>query len=311
LKTGIRESPRFERSYFMLARNYNLNKDYDSEIAVLRQAAFIMPENAEVGKKLAVALDDQIDRMECYVADPYLVDDTIAVWQKVLPALPEDAEVHRKLLLKYELKGLFDLQLFEARTLYKLTGSPEDRLLLADSLVSAGYLQEGLDIYEALRKKDSGLPSLKMNMGTAYFYNHDLNAAAKLISAHIRDKPEDFYPRVFYFLIESSRGNGDKARSSLHDFVLEHANYYKGWTGELAGYVRGSRSERALIGTAKDPCQQTEAYYYVAMDHLRKGDLASASDYLKKLLDLKVYGYREYTGAAYALKSMEAASATP
>jgi predicted Zn-dependent protease len=216
LKNGIRESPRFGETYFMLARSYNINHEYDAEIAVLRQAMFMLPDHPEARKKLATALDDRLDGMECYVTDPHLLDDTIQAWQNALAVRPEDAEIHRELLFAYELKGQFALQLFEARTLYKLTNSAEDRLLLADSLVSAGYLDAAVEMYEAIRKRSSALTSLKRNIGTAYFYRRKPDAAARHLAAYLRESPDHVYGHITLALAETARGNGEEVRYPRH-----------------------------------------------------------------------------------------------
>jgi pentatricopeptide repeat protein len=305
LQSGIRENPRYSRSYFLLARNYNLHKEYDLEIAVLRQAAFMFPDNPEVAKKLAEALDNKLLGMECYVADPSLLEDTMQAWQKALVGAPEDARIHQQLSLKYGLMGLYELQLFEARTLYKLTNSASDRLLLADALVNNGYPREAVEMYEEMSKKSSALSSLKKNMGTAYFLQQELDKAAKHLSAYVRENPDKFYARIDHALIEKARGNREKARATMRDFTRGHNDIeYTAWTRRLRDYFLGILTEQELVFNAEGPCQQTEAYYYAGMDRMFNGELFLARDYFNRVLDLKVYGFREYVGADYALKSL-------
>jgi tetratricopeptide (TPR) repeat protein len=305
LKNGIRESPRFGNTYFILGVFYRDIKNYDSEIAVLKQAAFMMPDDPEVRKNLSKSIGNKLERMECYTTEPSVLDEAIQSMQQALGYAPDDVTVHKGLLRMYEMKGLYDMQLFQARALYKLTGSAADNEFIANAHVNIGSLQEAIGVYEAIREKGSTRSSLKRRLGIAYFYQQNLEESAKLLAAYTRENSRDLYSRISYLTVEDALGNRQKGRDSLRAFMDDRANKFNDWTQALAYYLLGVKSEQELRDIAHNPCRQTEAYYYLGMDHLHEGDVVLAKDYFNKVIELKVYGFEEYMGASYALKSME------
>jgi len=75
------------------------------------------------------------------------------------------------------------------------------------------------------------------------------------------------------------------------------------WTQNLKDYLQGKISKDELLKAASSKCKQSEAYFAIAIKKLSQNSKSEAIKYFKKVVELKIYPYVEYSFSKYYLQN--------
>ena len=139
----------------------------------------------------------------------------------------------------------------------------------------------------------------------------DLKGAIDDINGAIERNDQDFYPRLFLWLMRSRLGETDAANIELAAFLDKHRNVtQEEWTSKVAGYLLGNVSEANLFAAAKSSDAKKErglfceAWFFTGMKKLLGGDKATAADYFRKCIATGQTNFVEYQLAQSELKAL-------
>src|SRR5215470_3596702 len=139
----------------------------------------------------------------------------------------------------------------------------------------------------------------------------DLKGAIDDINGAIERNDQDFYPRLFLWLMRSRLGETDAANIELAAFLDKHRNVtQEEWTSKVAGYLLGNVSEANLFAAAKSSDAKKErglfceAWFFAGMRKLLGGDEATAADYFRKCIATGQTNFVEYQLAQSELKAL-------
>ena len=145
-----------------------------------------------------------------------------------------------------------------------------------------------------------------LNRGRSKFFLARFRAAVPDLERAARARPKDLF-RVMWLHLARSRAGAD-GRAALRDAV-EKLDLRR-WPGPLVSMYLGRMSGAEVIKQAgqgskgKRRGKLTEAYYFVAQDHLMRGDPDKAKELLRSVLKLRVKTFVVYTGAQAELARM-------
>jgi lipoprotein NlpI len=159
---------------------------------------------------------------------------------------------------------------------------------------------------------------LDTKYSAAYFYRGiakqakgDLKGAIGDINGAIERSDQDFYPRLFLWLMRSRLGESDAANKELAAFLDKRRNAApEEWTPKVAGYLLGNVSEADLFAAAKSSDAKKErgllceAWFFAGMKKLLGGDKAAAADYFRNSIATERTDFIEYQLAQSELKAL-------
>lgn len=155
------------------------------------------------------------------------------------------------------------------------------------------------------------------------------NGDSWLVLGAARQNHDDFPGALNAYNKAIDLGTGDTNYAQLYreallliqnkapaNFAAGISTWRKSWARYVAQFLAGQIDEKALLAAAekKDledvPGQQCEAYYFIGVMRLVKGDRAGARAYLQKCVNTGEKDYYEYEFARAELKRLPAAGPT-
>ena len=154
-----------------------------------------------------------------------------------------------------------------------------------------GNLEGAIADYTRAIELDPKYAAAYFHRGIAKQAKDDLKGAIGDINGAIESNDQDFYPRLFLWLMRSRLGQSDPANKELAAFLYKRRDATpEEWTSKVAGHLLGNVSEADLFAAAKssDAKKQRglfcEAWFFAGMKKLLGGDKATAADYFRKCI---------------------------
>jgi len=174
-----------------------------------------------------------------------------------------------------------------------------------------GDLEGAIADYNRAIELDPKYSAAYFHRGIAKQAKGDLKGAIDDINGAIERNNQDFYPRLFLWLMRSRLGETDAANKELAAFLDKRRNATpEEWTSKVAGYLLGNASEADLFAAAKSSDAKKErslfceAWFFAAMRKLLGGDKAAAADYFRKCIATGQTNFVEYQLAKSELKAL-------
>jgi lipoprotein NlpI len=174
-----------------------------------------------------------------------------------------------------------------------------------------GDLDGAIADYNRAIELDPKFAAAYFHRGIAKQAKGDLKGAIGDINGAIERNNQDFYPRLFLWLMRSRLGERDAANKELAAFLDKRRNATsEEWTSKVAGHLLGKVSEADLFAAAKssDVKKQRglfcEAWFFAGMKKLLGGDEATAADYFRKCVATGQTNFVEYQLAQSELKTL-------
>ena len=150
-------------------------------------------------------------------------------------------------------------------------------------------------------------PDPYYNRGTIYFLKHDWKKALSDLRRHdeLNEEDEDAPPLIW--AAQATLGEKEAADRGLSSFVADHPAQTKPFYTEIDNFLLGKMSEQELLAAnsvEEHPEQQCEAWYYVGLKHLLKGDRAGAAEAFRKAVAAGDKTTNEYDFAEAELKDL-------
>ena len=142
--------------------------------------------------------------------------------------------------------------------------------------------------------------------GRAYARAGEFANAADDFVASLTIKLDTFVALSLYL-------NRERSGSDGHRELIANAKKIgtEKWPGAIAAFYLGRISEQEILAMVKDPDseeqrkKECEAFYYVGMARLLKGDAKAAEDYFLSAIGTNVTNYLEYTESAIELAKLK------
>src|SRR5215470_4024011 len=174
-----------------------------------------------------------------------------------------------------------------------------------------GDLEGAIADYTRAVQLDPKFAAAYFHRGIAKQAKGDLKGAIGDINGAIERNDQDFYPRLFLWLMRSRLGESDAANKELAAFLDKRRNATpEEWTSKVAGHLLGNVSEADLFAAAKSSDAKKErglfceAWFFAGMKQLLGGDEATAADYFRKCIDTGQTNFVEYQLAQSELKAL-------
>lgn len=156
------------------------------------------------------------------------------------------------------------------------------------------------------------VPTTHSANGLIFFSQGQFNKAVEAFQEEfMEDNPDDnsyIYNHLAYFLSLSRAGQIDKARKHIAEFSKSLKD--DKWIAPVAQFYAGKTTEDAVLKAAENEDEQIateqkcEAYYYIGMMNLLKGDMPKAKDDFKKCVSTDVKYFMEYNMAKAELEKI-------
>jgi lipoprotein NlpI len=176
---------------------------------------------------------------------------------------------------------------------------------------SKGDLKGAIADYTRAIELDPKYSAAYFHRGIAKQAKGDLKGAIDDINGAIERNNQDFYPRLFLWLMRSRLGESDAANKELAAFLDKRRDETpEEWTSKVAGHLLGNVSEADLFAAAKSSDAKKErglfceAWFFAGMKRLLAGDKATAADYFRKCIATGQTDFVEYQLAQSELEAL-------
>ncbi|UCG94115.1 MAG: tetratricopeptide repeat protein, partial [Candidatus Aerophobus sp.] len=270
LKEAVRLNPSDPWARRGLAEVYSDQEKYDLALSELKEVVRLAPDDPNAHKSLGRIYTNKVHSgPENW--DDEAIEKGIKAFKKIIRLTPEDAYAHRKLSYLYEHKGLYDLQIFEAKEALRLKKSAQNHRTLGSAYENKGDYDRALKEHHEALRLEPDYQYAHANVAYVYFLQNRFKDAVRTFKKHTKlaDSPGT-YPILDYYLSLKSLGKDIEAQEILKDYVRD----FKGeaWELHLLGFHQGNLSESELVSKAKNKCERCEAHCYVGYQYLLKGD---------------------------------------
>lgn len=303
LRRAISENKTYAYSYFLLSDIYSHDNLYEMSIDILTRGLKNNPSQADdFHYFLALTYSDKLyhleNILECGTLDIDLIKHIISEAKATLKINPKKYVMYSLLEISYNMLGQFELALESSRTDYQKSKENNES---EDASSSYQYsLLRNLNknkFFQLLNSKE--INSTDETLADAYFYSQEwAKASQKYEKLYLKKDNTYFYGHLR--LASTKEKAGDKVGSIKIMTNLSDKTLNKPWKKLLAEHFLRRIEDGELIRNADNKCKKTEAYFWVGMKYL-KNDKEKAREYFKKVLDEKIYSYREYTASWYFL----------
>jgi lipoprotein NlpI len=174
-----------------------------------------------------------------------------------------------------------------------------------------GDLDGAIADYNRAIELDPKYSAAYFHRGIAKQAKGDLKGAIGDINGAIKRNDQDFYPRLFLWLMRSRLGEDDAANKELAAFLDKRRSATpEEWTPKVAAYLLGNVSEGDLFAAAKSSDAKKErglfceAWFFAGMKKLLGADKATAADYFRKCIATGQTNFVEYQLAQSELKAL-------
>jgi len=174
-----------------------------------------------------------------------------------------------------------------------------------------GDLEGAIADYNLAIELDPKYSAAYFHRGIAKQAKGDLKGAIDDINGAIERNNQDFYPRLFLWLMRSRLGETDAANKELAAFLDKRRNATsEEWTSKIAGHLLGNVSEADLFAAAKSSDAKKErslfceTWFFAGMKKLLGGNKAAAADYFRKCIATGQTNFVEYQLAQSELNAL-------
>ncbi len=146
------------------------------------------------------------------------------------------------------------------------------------------------------------------NRGLAYYDVGRLDQAAAEFRAAVALEPENAYPALLLYVATAQSGSAASAELATNAGRLDLGK----WPGPIVRFALGKSDEGEVLEAAQDTRsttrreQECEAFYYVGMGRMARGDLNGAAAMFRSAIDTGVRHFIEYHQAAFELGRLNA-----
>lgn len=298
IKTGdlspqVRTSAYYNRgnAYSDRGQNDRAIQDYDAAIG-------INPNDADVYNNRGIAYRNK-----------GLYDRAIQDYDKAIEIDPKKARVYTNRGNAYSDKGQYDRAIQDYDKAIEIDPkSARASAARGNVYRSKGLYDRAIQDYDKAIELDPQYALAYENRGLAYYSKGQYQRAAAEFRAALTLKPDNAYPALLLYLVNEQLGGG--ARSEL----MENAKhlYLDKWPGALVRFNLGQIPEDEALTAAKNADatkqreQECEAFYYVGMAHLLRGDSQGAVAWFRKAMDTGVKHFTEYGQSRVELERLGA-----
>ena len=239
-------------------------------------------------------------------------DSAIAEFTRAIELDPTYAAAYSNRCNAKQAKGDLDGAIADCNRAIEL--DPKDALAHKNRGVAKkakGDLEGAIADYNRAIELDPKYSAAYFHRGIAKEARGNLKGAIDDINGAIERNDQDFYPRLFLWLMRSRLGESDAANKELAAFLDKRRNAMpEEWTSKVAGHLLGNVSEADLIAAAKSSDAKKErglfceAWFFAGMKKLLGGDKATAADYFRKCIATGQTNFVEYQVAQSELEAL-------
>ena len=300
LKSAIKEDKQFIYAYYELATIYEEQNQTKASYDILNNALKNAKEEEKPIVKVAMVYFMDMYAHELYDATKDYNCTNVDKFNKKFYNYANEAYTitgDNKYLIPLidatQLLGEFDKAYNYAKEAYEKGAIEVD--MYKYYLLSFLHIKE----YEKISNKDN----ISSKVDYMYYYlKQDWDNAYKYIKESIKKEDnKDFYNYLKWTYISMLKyKNMDDANKILNSIDKKLITK---WTQTLKDYLQGKISKDSLLKTASSKCKQSEAYFAIAIKKLSQNSKSEAIKYFKKVVELKIYPYVEYSFSKYYLQN--------
>jgi len=299
LKKALRENPYFSDTYIDLGDAFiRLHRFHLARDILKRGMRMTQTDLVRFHYFLLLSYEEESyyaeEQSQCGSTDKTLIKKMIKEAKNVLKLKPDLVEIHMQLATAYERLGQRTLALAAAK---KATAdsSEESRMIYNGFLLGNGKKKQ---FFQRIKQGEKADLILLME---AYFYDQQWKKAAQVYKKYfVTAKGKDLFYK-YYWYANSLRlsGKETEGKNILKNLPAEIKR--NSWERLLEQFFFGQVDEEELLQHAKNACQKTEALFWTGMQYIHS-DHEKAKRYFKKVIDEKVYAYKEYAASRYYLE---------
>ncbi len=302
-KEVIRLKPNLGTAHSALGMIFYEQEKNEMALLELKEASRLMPDNPEFHKLLGELFHKKIHSgKENW--DDEAIEQGIKEFKEVIRLTPEDDEAHMYLSIFYLHKGLYDLQLFEAKEAVRLKGNPKNYSTLGGAYKVIGNYDQALKEYNEVLRLKPNLASPHCDIAFTYYLQNRFQEAVQEFKKYFKlaDTP-DVYSILWQYISLKRLGSEVEAQKLIEDY----AHSFKGneWNSNLLDYYMGRLTESELIAKAKNKGDRCEAFYYIGCQYMLKNEFGHAKEFFQRSLDTQTFCYREYNAARVSLENLQ------
>lgn len=286
LADAIAEQPYSEIAYMTLSEIHSDAGRVPLAIAVLQQGVERVPESGRMHAYLAEIYENRATESDCMYEDLYEVQQALHHYRQAVQSDPEQATWRWGLSDTYRRLGLTPMALNELQVAWQL--EPVEHMLFD---LSGHYLLLG--DREAARSWLERIDSdLQQSAPASYqellmFHGQWQDAAEVAQKALARSSSLTGY-RYLYADLARVEAGWTSAPWQNVEIELEGE-----WQAQLVQAWRESQPE-ALLASASNSCERTEAHFFMGYAQYRAGDYAAAEQSFIAVRQEPTYGYVEH-----------------
>lgn len=304
IKEAIRINPKYAASHAALGTiYYSMLEEKELAELELKEAVRLSADVPDFHKLLGEMYREKIHSGE-ENWDVEAIEQGIKEYKEVIRLSPEDDEAHRELSNLYEHKGLYDLQIFEAKEAVRLNKSARNYVTLGNAYIRKEDYDQALNNFkEALKlRSDYAYPHYRIAF-IYYLQNRFVEAIEEFERYYKLNDTPSTYAILWQYYSLKKMGKDVEAQKLLNNYAGNDKR--KEWESCLIEYYKGKLTESELISKTRHNCDRCEAFFYIGSQYLLKNDKEKSAQYFKKTLNTNIFCYGEYIAARVRLEQLE------